>query len=255
MQQANAISDLERQQIALAATRGSDFRADALGQLVADRVAPGSIVDIGCGAGDLVAWFAERGYDVRGIDVSERIVEAARDHLRSRGLDANSIERSSIESFVDRGERADNVVSTECLEHIEDDATAFDRLVAAVRPGGRLIISVPAMPSLFGPKDVAVGHYRRYTAKRLRALAERPDLRVEELRHWNFLGVVPTFVAVHVLRRAVNDSFRFGAPGLGNRLLRKSLAPWFQYVENRIAFPVGLTLVMVATVLDEGRHR
>ena len=252
MQQTHAISDLERQQIALAQTRGADFRAEALGHLVAARVQEGTVMDIGCGAGDLVAWLAERGYDVRGIDVSEPIVHAAREHLRARGLNPASIEQCSIEAFIERGELADNVVSMECLEHIEDDASAFDSLVAAVRPGGRLILSVPAMPSLFGPKDVAVGHYRRYTADRLRAFADRPDVRIEELRHWNLLGVAPTFVAVRLLKRAVNDSFRFGAPGLGNRMLRRGLSPWFRHVENRIAPPLGLTLIMVATVLPQG---
>ena len=112
-----------------------------------------------------------------------------------------------------------------------------------------MILSVPAMPSLFGPKDVAVGHYRRYTADHLRGLADRPDIRVEELRYWNLLGVAPTFVAVRLLKRAVNDSFRFGAPGLGNRILRRGLSPWFRQVENRIVPPIGLTLIMVATVL------
>lgn len=251
MRQVHAISDLERQQIALAETRGTDFRAEALGHLVAARIQRGTVVDIGCGAGDMVAWLGERGYDVRGIDVSERIVEAAREHLRDRGLDPAWIEQSSIESFVERGERADNIISLECLEHIEDDDAAFDSLVSAVRPGGRLILSVPAMPALFGPKDVAVGHHRRYTAKRLRALAERPNVRVDELRYWNLLGVAPTFVAVHLLKRAINDSFRFGAPGLGNRILRRGLSPWFRHVENRIAPPLGLTLIMVATVLPE----
>ena len=104
------------------------------------------------------------------------------------------------------------------------------------------------MPSLFGPKDVAVGHHRRYTVERLRALADRPDIRVDELRYWNLLGVAPTFVAVHILKRAINDSFRFGAPGLGNRMLRRGLSPWFRHIENRIAPPLGLTLIMVATV-------
>lgn len=254
MRQADAISDLERQQIALAGTRGKDFRAEALGHLVAARIRKGSVIDVGCGAGDLVAWLGERGYEVRGIDVSARIVEAAREHLRSRGLDPAWIRQCSVEQLVERGELADNVVSMECLEHIEDDAAAFESLVAAVRPGGRLILSVPAMPSLFGPKDVAVGHFRRYTAEQLKALADRPNLRVDELRHWNFLGVVPTFVAVRLLDRAIDDSFRFGAPGVGNRMLRHWLAPWFRYVENRIVAPVGLTLIMVATVLPEGRR-
>jgi hypothetical protein len=47
----------------------------------------------------------------------------------------------------------------------------------------------------------------------LRARELNPDW-IEELRRWNLLGVAVTFVAVRLLKRAVNDSFRFGAPGL-----------------------------------------
>jgi len=251
MRQVNSISELERQQVALARTRGEDFRSDAIRRLVADRIKPGTVLDVGCGAGGLVAWLLTHGYDARGIDFSAPIVAAAQEHLRGCGLEPTRIRKASADSLVQQGERADNIVSMDCLEHIEDDSSAFASLVSAVYPGGRLIITVPAMPSLFGAKDRAIGHYRRYTPERLEALASPHPLRVEELKYWNLLGVVPTFVAVRLLNRAVDESFRYGEPGAGKRALRRGLAAWFRGVENHLTPPVGLTLLMVATVLGE----
>ena len=251
MQQMNGISELEQQQVALAQTRGADFRSDAIRRLVAERIKPGSVLDVGCGAGGLVAWLLDHGYDARGIDLSGAIVAAAQENLRACGLDATRIREASVDTLVEQGDLADNIVNMDCLEHIEDDHAAFAGLVSAVRPGGKLIVTVPAIPSLFGAKDRAVGHYRRYTPGRLKELAARHPLRVDELKYWNLLGVAPTFVAVRLFDRAVDESFRYGEAGAGKRALRRGLSAWFRHVENRIKPPLGLTLLMVATVLGD----
>lgn len=251
MQQMNRISELEKQQVALAQTQGADFRSDAIRRLVAERIKPGTVLDVGCGPGALVAWLLEHGYDARGIDLSGPIVAAAQEHLRVCGLDPARIREASVDTLVERGDLADNIVSMDCLEHIEDDRAAFASLVQAVRPGGKLIVTVPAMPSLFGAKDRAVGHHRRYRPERLKALAGEHPLRLDDLKYWNLLGVAPTFLAVRLFDRAVDDSFRFGEAGAGKRALRRGLSSWFRHVENRLRPPVGLTLLMVATVLGE----
>jgi SAM-dependent methyltransferase len=249
MQQMNGISQLERQQVALAQTQGADFRSDAIRRLVADRIKPGTVLDVGCGAGGLVTWLLDHGYDARGIDRSGPIVAAAQENLRLSGLDPARISEASLDTLVEQGDLVDNIVNMDCLEHIEDDHAAFAGLVSALRPGGKLIVTVPAMPSLFGAKDRAVGHYRRYTPERLKALAGQHPLRLDELHYWNLLGVAPTFVAVRLFDRAVDESFRYGEAGAGKRALRHGLSAWFRYIENRLRPPVGLTLLMVATVL------
>ena len=132
---------------------------------------------------------------------------------------------------------------------IEDDRTAFAQLVGLTRPGGRIVITVPALMALYGARDEAQGHYRRYEKESLRALTEGHPVRVDELRYWNALGVGPTFVNQRLLGRAIDESFRYGKPGLVPRMLRRGLSLWFSQVENRISPPLGLTLLMVATRL------
>jgi SAM-dependent methyltransferase len=243
------MQDLEEQQTALAGVVDTDFRSRSLIALVSKRITGSTVIDVGCGSGGMVAWLAEHGHDAHGIDSSDRIIEAAHQFLRARGCDTGRVRKRAIEELVASGERFDTVISMDCLEHQADDSTMFRGLAELVRPGGRLLITVPAMPLLFSARDRIVGHHRRYTKGRLRMLAQGAPLRVDELRYWNLLGVPPTFLAAHVTKRAIDESFRYGEPTRRVRALRAGLSLWFEQVENRIRPPVGLTLFMSATRL------
>jgi SAM-dependent methyltransferase len=243
------LADLEEQQTALAEVVASDFRSKSLNELISSYIVPGTVLDVGCGSGGMVAWLLSRGYDARGIDSSDKIIEAAHAFLTTRGCDPARVTKMRIEDAIAAGQPVDNAVSMDCLEHQEDDGTMFRNLVQLVRPGGRVLITVPAVPALFSERDKIVGHYRRYTKERLLELAAGTSLRIDELRYWNVLGVPPTFLYAHVLRRAIHEGFRYGTPTLPKRALRSALSFWFENVENRLRPPVGLTLVFIATRL------
>jgi SAM-dependent methyltransferase len=233
----------------LAEVVDSDFRSASLNELVSSYIVPGTVLDVGCGSGGMVAWLLARGYDARGIDSSDKIIEAAHSFLASRGCELSRVKKQRIEDAIAAGELVDNVVSMDCLEHQEDDRTMFRNLEQVLRPGGRLLITVPAVPALFSERDRIVGHHRRYTKERLRELAAGQPIRIDELRFWNVLGVPPTFLYAHLLRRAIHEGFRYGKPTLPKRVLRGALSLWFENVENRVRPPVGLTLVLIATRL------
>ncbi len=225
----------------------TDFRSANLMALVADQVIPGTVMDVGAGGGGMVAWLLERGYDARGIDLSPSTVEAAKRFLESRGLPTDRVRHIGLAELIEQGETHDNVISMDCIEHIEDDRTAFSQLVSLCRPGGRIVVTVPALMAVFGARDEAQGHYRRYERDTLRALTDGLPVRVDQLRFWNVLGVAPTFVKQKILGQAIDESFRYGKPGLVPRMLRQGLQTWFRHVENRIVPPVGLTLLMTLT--------
>ncbi len=244
------LTDLERHEVSLAQHQLTDFRAMNLFRMVAARVIPGSVIDVGCGGGGMVAWLLEHGHDARGIDMSASTVRAAQRFLEGRGLDGSRIENVALEELIADGQHCDNVVSMDVIEHIEDDVGAFAKLVELTRVGGRLVITVPAMMALWSERDVAMKHYRRYAPAELRALAERHPLRIEELRYWNMLGAPPTYLKQKLSRKALDESFRYGKQSLGARMLRSGLSTWFRLVENNIRPPLGLTLIMSATRLS-----
>ncbi len=236
--------ELDEHEQRLAEHQLTDFRAANLFALVAR---PGTVLDVGCGGGGMVVWLLQHGRDARGIDLSPGTAEAARAFMRSRGRSPDRIRTVGLADLIVQGETHDNVLSMDCIEHIEDDRTAVEQLVSLCRPGGRIVLTVPALMVLYGARDEAQGHYRRYEPHMLRALVHGLPVRIDMLRFWNVLGVLPTFVAQRIRGRAVDESFRYGKPGLWPRVLRRGLSTWFAHVENRIVPPLGLTLMMVLT--------
>jgi SAM-dependent methyltransferase len=81
---------------------------------------------------------------------------------------------------VDKGS-VDRVLLLDVLEHIEKDDEFLSSLAGLLRPGGQLLISVPAFQILFSPHDLFLKHFRRYTASQLESLAHRHGLETVEL--------------------------------------------------------------------------
>lgn len=82
----------------------------------------------------------------------------------------------------------DTVLSANVLEHIPDDRTALEQMAKLLRPGGHLIVFVPAMRWAYGAMDDQLGHCRRYTSGSLRALFESINMPVVRMRYFNFVG-------------------------------------------------------------------
>jgi 2-polyprenyl-3-methyl-5-hydroxy-6-metoxy-1,4-benzoquinol methylase len=129
------------------------------------------------------------------------------------------------------------VVCQNVLEHVDDDAGSVKTMAAALRPGGRLAMLVPAGPRLFGRLDLAYGHRRRYTRSRVRALIEGAGLELIELRPFNLLGVPGWWLQNH--RRSARVS-RFSLAAY------EALLPLWRPLEERLGTPWGLSLVVRA---------
>jgi hypothetical protein len=93
----------------------------------------------------------------------------------------SAIEQETPDIVRDRqalgSEKFELLLLLDVLEHIEDDVGLLDDLCKShVRPGGSVLIAVPAGPRLFGPHDVALGHVRRYTRARIVKVARAARL-------------------------------------------------------------------------------
>jgi 2-polyprenyl-3-methyl-5-hydroxy-6-metoxy-1,4-benzoquinol methylase len=135
------------------------------------------------------------------------------------------------------GETFDLVVCDNVLEHIGDEAGALSVMVAALRPGGHLVLVVPAGPRLFGALDDAYGHWRRYGEADVRQVVGAAGLRIESLQAINALGI-PGWWAKN--RR---PGARVGP--LAIRINDVMLAMW-RPIEERLKPPFGLSLVCIA---------
>jgi SAM-dependent methyltransferase len=85
-------------------------------------------------------------------------------------------------------EEFDFIYSLNVLEHIKEDQKAVADLARALRPGGRLLVFVPAFNFLFSDLDKKVGHYRRYTKRTLLELFIGKELKVLKLSYFDAVG-------------------------------------------------------------------
>ena len=151
----------------------------------------GRAVEIGAGLGSISERLRPL---VTHLDLVEPTPVLA-DSLRSKfaGDDNCTVVQQSLENWMEtsRPDCYDSVVMVNVLEHIEDDRAAAKGLYGKIKPGGRLLIFVPALPFLYSELDRIYGHYRRYRRTELRDCVENAGFRIEKLRHFDITGVFP----------------------------------------------------------------
>jgi SAM-dependent methyltransferase len=207
------------------------------------------ILSIGCGPAEGLQWlqpFAGVGGMAAGVDVE--LLHARR---RPGGIQfaIGSMHRVPLKpaSF-------DVVLALDVLEHLDDDAAGLREAVRLVKPRGLLMITVPAMPSLWGKQDVISEHRRRYTRRTLKALFDAVALRGCRVHYFNSV-LFPAVAAVRWTRRAVgrlgdeHSDFDDSHPGLVNETLERLFASE-RHLIGRVPMPLGVSL-MATVRIDE----
>lgn len=146
--------------------------------------------------------------------------------------------------------RFDVVAAFDVIEHVEDDIAALRALQPMLAPGGRLVLTVPALEMLWGPHDDVNGHYRRYSRALLVRNLRRAGYEVEYVSYFSTV-LFPIVAAVRVGRRLLGlhpeelrSDFRLPPQPLNQALTRLfSLeGAWLA----RRPLPIGSSLIAVA---------
>lgn len=132
-------------------------------------------------------------------------------------------------------------VSYNVLEHIEDHVGALRSMRNLVRPGGAIVLIVPAFEFAMGPADIATGHVRRYTKKTMRAALEEAGLQVETLHYANALGLIGYYMATNVFRLMPKE-------GPMVKLYDTLVLPVTKAAERLVRPPFGQSVFAVARV-------
>jgi SAM-dependent methyltransferase len=164
--------------------------------LLGDALArPGAcVLDVGCGTGGVLAGLGS-GVRPFGVDFSTLALA----HCRARGLGAVACSSAGALPFAPGS--FDVVLLLDVLEHFADEQALLAEIRRLVRPGGRVLVSVPAFQSLWSEHDVVLQHIRRYRAGQLRRVLERARFTIERLTYTNAVAFPPAVLVRGVLQR------------------------------------------------------
>lgn len=144
----------------------------------------------------------------------------------------------------------DAIIMADVLEHCPDEAAVLEELRRVLRPGGLLLVTVPALRILWSHHDVAIGHYRRYRRGELVRLMGRFGFEARSSSYFNFLLFLP-FLAARLLQRALRSRDRepradypvLPAPING---LFATLLSLEARLLDRATLPIGTSVVVTA---------
>jgi SAM-dependent methyltransferase len=185
------------------AARRSIFEG-VLRRIYTEGVPEGTLYDLGCGVGANLPVLERFGPTI-GVDVSAEAIEFCRQRGRANVMQADL---NVLEGIADASGSV--VLLADVIEHLDDEEPCLRAAYRALKPGGALIVSVPAYMFLWGPFDVTHHHRRRYTAGRLRKVIEK-TFKIEYLSYFNTLLfglVVMGRFAERALNRSGNDTLK-----------------------------------------------
>ena len=163
------------------------------------------ILEIGSGFGNITKYFADR-ERVIATDLDPVALENLRNSFRDQpGVRVGSLRFPLAADEMDdlRAERLDTAICSNVLEHIEDDRTTLSQIRDILKPGGRLLLVVPAMPRLYGTLDRELHHFRRYSRPELESKLLQAGFEIQEARFLNRPGVFGWYLNSRILRRRV----------------------------------------------------
>ncbi|MDQ6648577.1 MAG: class I SAM-dependent methyltransferase [Actinomycetota bacterium] len=193
-------------------------------------------LEIGAGMGDYAEVWAGRD---RVITVSE--ADAGRlAVLRERFAGRPDVLVRELEvPITDQAEHS-AVVAYNVLEHIEDDVAALRSFAGLVRPGGHVILIVPAFMIAMSAFDREIGHHRRYRAKPLAAAIRAAGLQPVVTRYVNPVGLVGWIVLMRLLGKRTDDT--------PVAFFDRYVVPVLRRIETRVRPPFGQSVFAVARV-------
>jgi SAM-dependent methyltransferase len=201
------------------------------------------ICDLGCGTGGNLAMLARYGV-VTGVERDPAAAQMARE---ATGFDVR------VGAAEDTGLPArsfDVVCLFDVLEHLPAEAPALAEIRRVLRPGGRLLLTVPAFPLLWSGHDVALHHFRRYRRAGLARVLLNAGLDLQWLSYYN-AALFPPVAAVRVARRLLGGGtakadLGTASDGPAARALEAIFAAE-RHIVGRVPLPIGVSLIGVAT--------
>src|SRR4249919_3832658 len=197
------------------------------------------VLEVGCGTGHNLPMLGRFGkLEACELDDCARALASKRlgRELKSARLpDLSMFERDSY----------DLVALLDVLEHVPDDVASLKAIFRRLKPGGALVLTVPANPWMWSAHDVAHHHFRRYSKRELARVIGEAGFEVQLLSFFNTL-LFPLVAAARVLGKVMRkDSADDSLPSAPVNALLEKVFGLETGMVGRVPMPFGVSLVAV----------
>jgi SAM-dependent methyltransferase len=219
-------------------------RRELVATVLRGRLATGTrVLDVGCGTGFVLERLAQH-FDAWGLEPEETVRARALPEIRPRILSGSTDDLTAVDknSF-------DAVTLLDVLEHIKDDEAALRNVLTVLRPGGFVLVTVPAFPSLWSSHDELNQHRRRYSKTAFRTLLDRAGLEPSIVSYVN-ARLFPLALVHRALARVVGGSASGPELAVPPNRLNELFARVFAGEARSVGrgYPFGLSLLGLAKV-------
>lgn len=201
--------------------------------------APVRMLEIGCGAGNVISFLSEQGFSVEGADLYLDGLQVCERRTRT------NLYQFDVRAIPFR-EKWNVIGCFDVIEHMEEDELALQNMREALEPGGYLILTVPAVEMLYSAKEGT--HKRRYSKQGLVSKLDRAGFTIEKISYFFFL-LFPIFFAIRLIKKwkqeEVFQSEDFSLHPFINQLLFK-ICMFESFISKFVSFPIGSSLWCVA---------
>ena len=197
------------------------------------------VLEVGCGTGHNLAMLGKFGE----LDASELDFAARTLSTKRLGREVKEAKLPDLSMF--KRNEYDLVALLDVLEHVPDDLGSLRAIHRRLKPGGALLLTVPANPWMWSAHDAAHHHFRRYTKKQLKELFLRSGLEIELLSYFNTL-LYPLIAAARIAGKLLRrDSSDDKLPGERVNATLERIFSLEVGVLGRVPMPFGVSLVAV----------
>lgn len=218
-------------------------QAEKFNNWMYETIAPycnGKTLEIGSGIGNISNQFIKNGYNLTVSDIRDNYCSYLSDHYHDQVDDIVKID--IIDPDFDSAHKNlfgsfDTVFALNIVEHVKDDKLALENCKKLLKPGGNLVILVPAYQSLYNNFDKELEHYRRYTLSSLEKIFVANDLEIVHKQYFNFFAILGWWFSGSILRKKTIPE--------GQMKLYDLLVPIFRLIDKILLNKIGISAIII----------
>ncbi len=136
----------------------------------------------------------------------------------------------------------DTIILIHVLEHVEEDKKAISHLYPLLKPGGKILIQVPALQFLYSIHDSMLGHFRRYNKKNFKKMVDQEIYKIDNLFYNDAIGVLGSLYYFKFKKISLKSETGVSLANNQGKIYDKYVIPFEKWYESFLSLPFGLSL-------------